>query len=166
MTRRHVLVYIIASVILFMDIIVMAENIDNKLIADLHYTLDKFKQMNQLDDLHMARLLGEIVLNTEEWKKGGVGIIDENVFILTDRRNNSIRIFGKEWEGKESSVEEVVVIDGNRVVCCLDGADTSKLKIVLFSPSEVHFIDLSNNTGGKYVRQKNKSEGRLNMIEK
>lgn len=128
------------------------EMIKNEIIAELVNTITKFAQNHDLNDVQMESLLGEIVLNGPKLKKGGVGIVDSETFILLQEERNSMSLAEKKWQGEKVSESEIVLTDGRRVIGSMHGVDVSKLKIVMFSPAEVRYINLSNNTGGKYSR--------------
>jgi len=82
-----------------------------------------------------------------------VGIVTKNVFIILRRGKNTAIIDGKTWEGKSSTEQELVLTDGHNVLEPKNyDANVSNLIILIYTPTEVRFIDLSTNIGGKYVR--------------
>ena len=125
---------------------------NQKLITKLLATLHEFAQKNQLSDAQLESLLGEIVLNSPAMRKGGVGLIDNETFVILNEERNAVLLAGRKWQGKKSSEYEVVLTDGHRVLSSVDVVDFSTLMILLFSPTEVRYINLSNNSGGKYLR--------------
>ena len=125
--------------------------------TELLVTLKNFASQHSLSGDALNKMLGHIVLEGKNWKKGGVGALGNNIYIFTDSPRNSLKIAGQTWEGKESTKQEIVLTDGQRILDSLNGADLSKIIIVLFSPSEVQYIDLSNATGGKFMREIEKS---------
>lgn len=133
----------------YMKAIAMNQDMVTKLIANIN----SFAKKNGLSDAQLQSLLGELVLNEKKMKKGGVGVIDKQTFVVLNETNNAVVIAGKKWQGKPSSESEVVLTDGHRVLSPTDPVDTAILKILVFSPKEVRYIDLSNNSGGKYLRE-------------
>jgi hypothetical protein len=86
--------------------------------------------------------------------KGSVGVIARGVYIFLDRKRNTLEIAKQEWQGKESSKKEIVFTDGKGILKSLDGVEPSKVIMVVFTPSEVQFVDLSNYRSGKYKRNR------------
>jgi hypothetical protein len=123
-------------------------NLHTELIA----TLDGFAKQHSLTGSELERMLGAIVLEDKKMKKGGVGIIDKDTFILLNEKRNSLMISNRKWEGKESSQQEVLLIDGQHILSTMDGVDLSKILIVIFTPSEVRFINLGSSIAGIYSR--------------
>ena len=125
------------------------DNLQEKLTA----TLTKFAKNNGLTGEQLARMLGEITIGGREIGKGGVGIIDASeTYIGLDEKRNALLLAGKEWQGQDSKESELVLVGGNQVFGSLRIADTSNLKIVIFSPTQARYIDLSSNLGGKFNR--------------
>ncbi len=86
--------------------------------------------------------------------KGGVGVIARGVYIFLDRKRNTLEIAKQEWQGKESSKKEIVFTDGKGILKSLDGVEPSKVIMVVFTPSEVRYVDLSDYSSGKYKRNR------------
>lgn len=145
-------IYGIGLILLILVSLVKADDVDSKLIEQLTSTLNGFAQKHQLSDTKMESLLGELVLHDRKMKKGGVGVIDKETFLALGEKQNTIVIGGKKWRGKNSDQSEVVLMDGYKILGSGDNLDIKRLKIVVFSPTEVRYIDLSNNTGGTYIR--------------
>src|SRR5881394_1259393 len=75
---------------------------DQKLTQQLHATLNDFAKMHSLSGEEMQRLLGKTVLGMKNYRKGGLGIIDNGTFIVLDEKENAIRVAGHEWRGGKS----------------------------------------------------------------
>lgn len=145
--------FVILAIILFLSFPYMkAIAVNQDMVTKLVITLNAFAKKNGLNDAQLQSLLGEVVLDEQKMKKGGVGVIDKETFVVLNEPRNAIVIAGKKWQGKPSNESEVVLTDGHRVLNSTDAADTANLKILVFSPKEIRFIDLSNNSGGKYLR--------------
>lgn len=90
--------------------------------------------------------------------KGGVGGIDENTYVVTNKKTNMVtyRPAAKEatryWRGGNYLEPEVVLSDGVHVSKSLAGLDVSKLIIIVFSPKEIRFVDSNRNYAGTYRR--------------
>jgi hypothetical protein len=119
----------------------------------LNATLSKFAKDNKLEEEQLARMLGEIAIGGKAMRKGGVGLVDASeTFIVLDEKRNALLLAGKEWQGQDSAESEVVLMGRNQVYGSLRLSDTSNLTIVIFSPREARYIDLSSNLGVKYNR--------------
>ncbi|MDO8704978.1 MAG: hypothetical protein Q7J84_08535 [Sulfuricaulis sp.] len=151
-------IYGIAAVIfLALSIALVPQHVGAKdmipeLNAKLLAALNEFAKKNSLSDKQLESLLGEVVLNSPNMRKGGVGIVDGETFVLLDEKKNELKISGKKWQGEESNKQQIVLTDGRQVFGSVTVEDVSKLKILIFTPSQVRYINLTNNTGGKYAR--------------
>jgi len=118
----------------------------------LQIRLSEFAKEHGLSDAQLTAVLSDLVLNEQKLKKGGVGVIDAKTFIVVDESRNAMFISDKRWDGKPADEMEVALSDDQRVLGSVPITDLSHLRIVIFSPAEIRFIDLSNNTGGRYLR--------------
>ncbi|MCI0371834.1 MAG: hypothetical protein L0214_10750 [candidate division NC10 bacterium] len=75
-----------------------------------------------------------------------------NPYGLQQHLNPTVLVAGQTWDGRPSSQHEIVVIGGDRVLGSVEAPDVSDLEILVFSPTEVRYINLSSKTGGKYRR--------------
>jgi len=125
-------------------------HLEDRLLA----VLQKFAKNNNLSGTALQELLGELVLDSPQLRKGGVGIIgNSDVYVsLDEERNALILAAGKEWYGKKSTEGEVVLVDSERVLGSIPVLSTSNLKIIIFSASDVHYVDMSLRIGGRYAR--------------
>jgi hypothetical protein len=152
-TKYRLSAFVILAILSFLlSPYVKATAMNQEIVAKLVTTLNTFAKKNALNDAQLESLLGEIVLNGQKMKKGGVGVIDKETFVVLDDQRNTVVVAGKKWQGKPSNEHEVVLTDGRRVLSSTDDVDVSNLKILVFSPKEVRYINLSNNSGGKYPR--------------
>jgi len=111
---------------------------------------------------------GEIGYETVP-KKDGMGAIDRNVFIplsgnvnkiilepLSDTNCDHLKALPKcrhLWVGDDAGTPQIVLTDGIYASdSAATGMDMTKLVIVMFYPTEVRFINLRNNTSGKFLR--------------
>ncbi len=125
------------------------KQLESKLIS----ALSDFAKANALSDEQLRRLLGESLLNAPYFSKGGLGLIDsKETYIVLDDVQNKILLNHQEWQGLDSSKTEIVLVDDRRVLGSVGGVDLSNLKIVVFSPKEVHFVNMSNYAGGRFPR--------------
>ena len=151
-------IYGIAAVIfLALSIALVPQHVGAKdmipeLNAKLLAALNEFAKKNSLSDEQLESLLGEVVLNSPNMRKGGVGIVDSETFVFLDEKKNAVKISGKTWQGEDSIRQQIVLTNGRRVLGSITAKDLSKLRILIFTPSEVRYINLTNNTGGKYSR--------------
>lgn len=152
-TKYRLSAFVILAILSFLlSPYVKAIDMNQEIVAKLVATLNTFAKKNALNDAQLESLLGEIVLNGQKIKKGGVGVIDKETFVVLGEQRNTVVVAGKKWQGKPSNKHEVVLTDGRRVLSSADDVGVSNLKILVFSPKEVRYINLSNNSGGKYPR--------------
>jgi len=131
---------------------VESDEMSQELVPVLLQDLNTFAKTHHLNDSQMRDLIGEIVLNDRQMKKGGVGIVDSDMFLIVDGVRNAI-LFGKDkWEGRVASEPEVVLADQHRVLCSVSEGDLEQLRVVIFSPSEVRYINEAAKSGGRYLR--------------
>jgi hypothetical protein len=124
------------------------DDMSEKLIA----CLQGFARENSLTRAQLETLLGDVVLNGVKIRKGGIGVIDRSTFIVLDDTRNAILVARKRWQGRKAGESEAVLLDGRHVLGPGDRVDRSTLKLVIFTPTEVHYVNLSNNSGGRYQR--------------
>lgn len=129
-----------------------ADGSNMTLETELMATLNSFAKQHSLTGGELEKMLGKIVLDDKKMKKGGVGVIDKNTFILLNEKRNALMVSGHKWEGEESNRQEIVLTDGQHILGSLDGIDLSKISIVIFTPLEVRYINLANSIAGKYSR--------------
>jgi hypothetical protein len=147
--RLITLFYIGLLMLLFSGFVNANEN------NDFYGALNSFASKNGLTEQELNYLLGKLVLDKNGWRQGGVGMIKENIFVILDDKFNGIKISGNNWKGQESYKNEIVFLDGKQVLESLGGVDLAKIIIVIFTPSEVRYIDLSDFRGAKYIRNLN-----------
>jgi len=111
----------------------------------------EFAQRNSLNDDQLNGMLGEYVLGSPAMRKGGLGIVDRETYIVLDEKRNAVIVGGKQWDGLPRQETEVVLTDG-RILGSLPAGELKDLRIMIFSPKEVHFINPSANAGGIYRR--------------
>lgn len=145
----------------------------SKLQMELWRTLFvDFARQHSLSDSEVMEVLGALIVTDENLKKvtgrmifdgkylhymnvGGVMPLGRGIYYFADRARNTLSVsHNSEWEGLESSQPEAVFTDGEHVSHTLDGIDLSKAMIVIFSPSEVRFLDLMGHSGGLIPRKK------------
>lgn len=129
-----------------------AADVNSSLLQQLTNTLNEFAQKHQLSGTQMENLMGELVLHERKLKKGGVGVIDKETFLVLNEKQNTLIVGGQKWRGRNSDGAEVVLISEDKVFPLPHSVDTARLKLIVFSPADVRYIDVSNNRGGVYLR--------------
>jgi hypothetical protein len=114
--------------------------------------LQKFAQQNSLTDDQLNAILGDHVLGTLAMRKAGLGIVDRETYIVLDEAHNAVIVGGKTWDGLPRQKTEVVLTDGRRILGSVPAGELGDLRILIFSPKEVRFINPSANSGGIYRR--------------
>lgn len=127
-----------------------AEVMDAK-SAKLLAVLQEFAKENKVSDEELQEALGKIFLKGVKFQKGGVGIINENIFVLLREKQNTLLINDREWKGQVASDQEIVITDGQNTKS-IGKINVNKSVVVVFSPGEIQFVDLSTGDGGKYIR--------------
>jgi len=129
-------------------------NENKDLVSNLSATLKTFAKSNGLSHEQLQSLVGQIVLNSQTIAKGGVGTIgDSERYVLVDGEQNGVLIDGTEWKGASSAQEEVVVIGKHGVLGSVKVPEGELAPtVIVFFQKEVRYIDLSKNTGAKYLR--------------
>lgn len=114
---------------------------DSKLRLKLVTTLNEFARKHKLSDQDLKTLVGNLMLNGQAYPKGGVGSISDNEsYILLDEKKNMLQLAGKRWEGRNSNENELVIVDGQRVIGSVGVTDTSALTIVMFSATGLSVV--------------------------
>jgi len=114
--------------------------------------LQTFAQQNSLTDDQLNAMLGDYVLGSLAMRKGGLGIVDRETYIVLDEPRNAVIVGGKQWDGLPRQNTEVVLTDGRRILGSVPAGELGDLRILIFSPKQVHFINPSANNGGVYRR--------------
>ena len=114
--------------------------------------LDAFGKQHSLSDAELQNEVGRYALDGTDIVIGRAGLIGKDTYIIFGKERNALLVAGHTWEGKNISEQQVVFIDGQNVTDSADKVDLSKTTIVLFSPAEVRFINLSTFLAGKYER--------------
>lgn len=94
--------------------------------------------------------------DSEFWRKGGVGIIVEDVYVdLTSQKNKLLLEDKRTWEGLESSKNEIVVVYRGKVYPQAELPSDFKISNsiwISFQVNRVYFYDFSAMDGGYYSR--------------
>ena len=155
--RRLGLFGTIAAILLLSASCRAGEQASQDKAGDLMATLRGFGQKHGMTDGEVYNLLKEAYLDSaNQSKKGGVALIGKNTYVIVDDKRNGLAfggLGGDTWWGKKSTQPEIVVIDGRRVISSLDGVDPSHLTIVIFTPAEVRYLDLSDNELARFQRR-------------
>ena len=148
----RILNFIFLSIFILPPAELRAKDLNEELVSDFLIHLNAFMEKRSLDSATLEKLLGEVTLNTVKFKKGGVGVVDKDVFVILDGSRNGAVISGKIWEGKAINEPEIVITDGTRILSSLNDVDVNKIILLIFSSSEVRYINFSSNSGGRYLR--------------
>ncbi|MGA3372772.1 MAG: hypothetical protein ABSC48_13530 [Terracidiphilus sp.] len=101
---------------------------------------------------HQRQVMGKNLY----FAKGGIGIINHDLFIDLKSNANELRLeAGKRWIGNEASTAEVVIVYGGRIWPSHSfpaGADWKKCAVVSFEEGAVRFFDFRIDEGGYYIR--------------
>lgn len=120
--------------------------------AMLQKTLQKFAQQNSLTDDQLKAMLGAYVLGSLAKRNDGQGVVDRETYVVLDEARNAVIVGGQKWEGLPRQETEFVLTDGRRILGSVPAGEMPDLRILIFTPKDVHFINPSANTGGIYRR--------------
>lgn len=94
-----------------------------------------------------------------EIAKGGIGMIDKTIYIVTKSATNELIVKPsdekeKRWKGKTATKPELVFVYDGKVWSngVPDGFDLSKSVVVSFEGSKARFFDFRVMSGGYYER--------------
>jgi hypothetical protein len=94
--------------------------------------------------------------SNELFAKGGIGIIDQDLYIaLKSPRNELILRRGERWTGLDMSRTEAAIFFEGKVWppgSLPDHFDLSKAVVISFENTKVRFFDFRNLSGGYYRR--------------
>jgi len=94
--------------------------------------------------------------SNELFAKGGIGIIDQNLYIaLKSAKNELILRGGERWTGLDMSRTEAVIFFEGKVwppESLPHHFDLSKAVVISFERTKVRFFDFRNLSGGYYSR--------------
>lgn len=131
----------------------LATGPDPALSSKLHAALAKFAIENSISDEQLRFLLNDAMLNSHVMSMGGVGGVDRNTYVVIDKGRNTVITRGRRrWIGDSSNKTQLVVVGDKGVLWSSSVLSASSLKVILFMPSEIHFVDLYNGLGGRFAR--------------
>lgn len=125
---------------------------DYKLQSSLTETLNKFATAEKLDNRKLNDLLFDKCNQNMCMSKGGIGVIDRNLYIQLRSEKNSISVSNQEWHGQPYKCVETVITDGQRILSNDQNVSINSICVILFTPDQVAFIDYRNKTTGVYRR--------------
>jgi hypothetical protein len=82
----------------------------------------------------MWQELGALVLEDHKIDKGGTAIINPDVFVDIESKDNVIFVGGSKWIGSPLHTNEVVFINGDKIQHSMLGDDARNSIIVIFHP--------------------------------
>jgi hypothetical protein len=150
--RAHPVISVILIALLLVGPLAAEE--PSELSVRLWATLDGFAKRNSLTEAQMWKLLDRNVLEGPNLRKGGIGMVDKDVYIVLDDKKNTIFLPDRDhaWQGRNSGDREIVIIEGNRILGAMKAANFSDVHIIMFSPKEARYINLAHDSGGTYRR--------------
>ena len=90
--------------------------------------------------------------------KGGIGIINENLFIIAKSAKNELSLKdGRDWTGQAAEKRELVIVFQDRVLSPINlpkDFDLSKAVVVSFEGDIIRYFQFDTMEGGYYNRLK------------
>lgn len=103
-----------------------------------------------------------VFASNQFFAKGGVGIIDQDLYIVVKSAKNELIFSGaNKWLGLDATQNEVVIFFGGKIFpqnVLPDRFDLSKAVVVSFEGNKVRFFDFRKMSGGYYSRPETGSE--------
>jgi len=135
---------------------------DRQLSKELLTTLRQFATKHSLNDQQLRLVLERATLSVPGLNEGGVGVVGHGTFVVLDKAPNNLSIHlnknGRtihrmQWHGAAQSVPQLVITDGKSVVWKSNAGDLSNWTVVMFTPTEVHYVEVPTWTGGSMSRE-------------
>jgi len=117
-------------------------------LATLFVTEIGARQINSQS--HAARDKNMFATN-EYWGKGGLGIVNEHLYVILNSDKNQLLNSGEKWAGLGMSAPEVVIYFEGKVLPLAtppDGFDLSRSVVISFERDRVRFFDFVKMSGG------------------
>jgi hypothetical protein len=106
----------------------------------------------------IKRVTNQIFATRQCFSKGGLGIINPNLYIVTKSSKNQLSLSkGRDWTGKDGQTPEVAIFFGGEIWSpqrVPKGFDLSQSIVISFEGSKIRFFDFGKMSGGYYLRQK------------
>jgi hypothetical protein len=84
--------------------------------------------------------------------KGGIGIIENNSYVLTTTPDNEMSCGGARWKGHPRAEREMIMCRGSTIIA-FNFADLQKDDFVVrFTPKHIHIYNLKAMSAGYYIR--------------
>jgi len=108
-------------------------------------------------DRNQGKKEGKMTFPDKEfWRKGGVGLIVEDVYVdLNSKRNKLILADRQVWEGLPAVKVEVVIVENGKAYLTSElppGFKISDSIVISFQVGRVYFYDFKTMDGGFYSR--------------
>jgi hypothetical protein len=135
---------------------------DKQLSEELLTNLRQFATKHSLNDQQLRLVLERATLSVPGFNEGGIGVIGHGTFVVLDKGPNSLSIrlnkngrpvLRAQWRGAAQSRPQLVITDGKKVVWQSNALDFSNWTVVMFTPREVHYIDVPIWVGGSLARE-------------
>jgi len=91
-------------------------------------------------------------LDLKCFRKGGVGVVSDGIFVILDGDRNELQVAGKRWQGRPSDKGEVVIVDSKGVLPDSANLASDSIRVIMFSPKRVRFVDYKLGHTGYYER--------------
>lgn len=102
--------------------------------------------------LTQSGLAHDSKLDVMSFRKGGMGLVSDDIYIGLDGDRNELEIAKKRWQGRPSNKCEVVIVDNHGVLPDSGDLDSDSVRVILFSPKRVRFVDYKEGKTGYYNR--------------
>lgn len=121
-------------------------------VKKLWKSLERFSQHEKLSRSQLQDLLFTTIVDTPCLKKGGLGVIRDDIYIKVDDENNALLLKQAEWTGKVRTNSEAVLVSKHHILKDGELPSGNDLLVIVFSPAQVRFIDYKDKRAGTYQR--------------
>lgn len=127
-------------------------SMQNNHLNSIAHQLFRLYQKKRLVVSDLRFLVNDKVVNQLFFKKSGLGIIRDDIYIVLDRADNELFIGGVSSTHKKKEETEIVFCNKSGVVNPKTKSEVSDLVAIVFSPHQVWFVDPSDNSAGRFER--------------
>lgn len=125
------------------------------LVQGLLTTIENFSREHNISTGQTYKLFAELMQAMPSFSKGGVGLINNDLYVITKESKNKVIIGKNEWIGNNYNEQQLIVTDDSKVLSVINlgpNFKNRKLHFILFKPDVIFFYDWDKFQGGFYKR--------------
>lgn len=121
---------------------------------DILEAINKVARERGIPTEQAMKKTADLLVNGQYFSKGGVGVIRDHAYAVTDSKVNEVIVAGVKTTGASFKTTELFVLCKGKMVGSIrlpvDGEDD--LALVLFTPQKIRLFDWKTTSGGYYLR--------------